>query len=83
MSTDLHNADWLVTPPDGVVFDAFMGSGTTGVAAVAEGCSFIGCERDPEHFAVARARILSAEASPEYAAEANAVAPVGAQLGLL
>jgi DNA modification methylase len=73
----------LVTPPSGVVFDAFMGSGTTGVAVIAEDCSFIGCERDPEHFAVARARILSAEASPEYAAEANAAAPVGAQLGLL
>lgn len=73
----------LITPPGGTVWDAFMGSGTTGVAAVAEGCSFVGSERDPEHFAVARARILSATASPEYAAEANTAAPVGAQLGLL
>jgi very-short-patch-repair endonuclease len=36
--------------------------------------------RSPE---IARARILAAHGSPEYAAEANTTAPVGAQLGLL
>ena len=34
----------LVTPPGGTVLDPFAGSGTTGVAALAEGFSFIGCE---------------------------------------
>lgn len=34
----------LVTPPGGVVLDPFAGSGTTGVAALAGGWSFIGCE---------------------------------------
>lgn len=73
----------LVTPPGGLVFDAFMGSGTTGVAAVAEGLRFEGCEADPHNFEIARARILAATGSPEYAAEANEVAPIGTQLGLL
>ena len=36
----------LVTPPGGVVLDPFMGSGSTGKAAVREGFRFIGCERD-------------------------------------
>jgi DNA modification methylase len=73
----------LITPPGGVVLDQFMGSGTTGVAAAAEGCRFIGIEREAQHFEVARARNLAAVGSPEYAAEANAKAPQGAQLGLL
>jgi DNA modification methylase len=73
----------LITPPGGVVLDQFMGSGTTGVAAAAEGCRFIGIERDADSFEVARARNLAAVGSPEYAAEANTHAPQGAQLGLL
>jgi hypothetical protein len=32
---------------------------------------------------IARARILAAHGSPEYAAEANAVAPTGSQMSLL
>lgn len=47
----------LVTPPGGLVLDPFCGSGTTGRAAVAEGFSFIGIEKDPEYAAIARARI--------------------------
>jgi site-specific DNA-methyltransferase (adenine-specific) len=66
-----------------VVLDPFMGSGTTGWACAAEGVRFIGIERDPKHFEVARARILGAQGSPEEAAKANEVAPKGAQLGLL
>ena len=34
----------LITPPGGVVLDPFAGSGTTGVAALAEGFRFVGCE---------------------------------------
>ncbi|WP_276574301.1 DNA-methyltransferase [Pseudomonas fulva] len=47
----------LVTPIGGVVLDPFMGSGSTGKAAVREGFQFIGCERDPEYLPIARARI--------------------------
>ena len=47
----------LVTPPGGVVLDPFMGSGTTGVAALREGFRFIGIEREAEYFAIAEARL--------------------------
>jgi DNA modification methylase len=47
----------LVTPPGGVVLDPFMGSGSTGKAAILEGFEFVGCEMSPEYFAIARARI--------------------------
>jgi DNA modification methylase len=53
----------LVTPPGGTVLDPFMGSGSTGIAAVLEGMSFIGVENDTEHgyFELARARLSHAE----------------------
>jgi DNA modification methylase len=47
----------LVTPPDGIVLDPFMGSGSTGKAAALEGFSFIGIEREAEYVAIAQARI--------------------------
>lgn len=47
----------LVTPPDGTVLDPFLGSGTTGCAAVLEGFQFIGIEREPEYVTIAKARI--------------------------
>jgi DNA modification methylase len=50
----------LVTPPGGVVLDPFMGSGSTGKAAMREGFRFIGIERDPEYIEIARARIAAA-----------------------
>ncbi|MCA6229829.1 MAG: site-specific DNA-methyltransferase [Phenylobacterium sp.] len=53
----------LVTPPGGTVLDPFMGSGSTGKAAQMEGFRFIGCERDPEYFAIAKARIETAHGS--------------------
>ena len=51
----------LITPPGGVVLDPFMGSGSTGKAALLEGFRFIGIERDPEYLAIAEARIRLAE----------------------
>lgn len=47
----------LVTPPGGVVLDPFMGSGSTGKAAMREGFQFIGCELSADYMAVAQARI--------------------------
>lgn len=47
----------LVTPPGGVVLDPFMGSGSTGKAAVLEGFEFIGIEREAEYLEIARNRI--------------------------
>lgn len=48
---------WLVTPPGGVILDPFLGSGSTGCAAVLEGFEFVGIERDAEYVAIAEARI--------------------------
>lgn len=53
----------LVTPPQGVVLDPFMGSGSTGKAALLEGFNFIGIEREPEYVQIARERLTHAEAS--------------------
>lgn len=53
----------LVTPPGGLVMDPFMGSGTTGIAALAEGFKFLGVERELEYFEIARDRILAGAAN--------------------
>ncbi len=47
----------LVTPPEGIVLDPFMGSGSTGKAAMLEGFLFIGIERDADYLEIAKARI--------------------------
>lgn len=51
----------LVTPPGGIVLDPFMGSGTTGIAAVTEGFRFIGVEQSEEYAEIARKRIAYAQ----------------------
>ncbi len=56
----------LVCPPEGTICDPFMGSGTTGMAAVGQGFGFIGIELEAEHMQIARARI-------EWAAAGRAV----------
>jgi site-specific DNA-methyltransferase (adenine-specific) len=56
---------WLcrltATPTGGVVLDPFMGSGTTGMAAVLEGREFVGIELERESFEIAEARIAWAQ----------------------
>jgi site-specific DNA-methyltransferase (adenine-specific) len=52
----------LVTPPGGVVLDPFMGSGSTGKAAMLESFGFIGIEREAEYVEIAKARIARAQA---------------------
>jgi site-specific DNA-methyltransferase (adenine-specific) len=47
----------LVTPPSGTVLDPFMGSGSTGKAAMLEGFAFVGIEREAEYVEIAKARI--------------------------
>lgn len=47
----------LVTPLGGVILDPFLGSGSTGKAAVREGFSFIGIEKEAPYLAIAKARI--------------------------
>jgi len=51
----------IVTDFGGVVFDPFMGSGTTGVAAKELGRSFVGCEISPTYYAIAQKRISQAK----------------------
>ncbi|AKQ65130.1 Adenine-specific methyltransferase [Myxococcus hansupus] len=50
----------LITPPGGTVLDLFAGSGSTGVAALAEGFDFIGIEREPAYAEIAHARLCHA-----------------------
>jgi site-specific DNA-methyltransferase (adenine-specific) len=47
----------LVTPKDGWVMDPFMGSGSTGKAAIRGGYDFIGIEKEEEYLNIAKARI--------------------------
>lgn len=55
---------WLVdelTIPNETIFDPFMGSGTTGVAATAMHRAFVGIEREPAYFDIACKRIEDAQ----------------------
>lgn len=44
-----------------MVLDPFMGSGTTGVAAIKSGRNFTGIEIDAEYFRIAKDRIEDAK----------------------
>lgn len=47
----------MVTQPGGLVLDPFMGSGTTGKAAIRNGYRFLGIEREEAYFEIAKQRI--------------------------
>ena len=49
----------------GTILDPFMGSGTTGVAAIQMGRKFIGIEREPKYFDIACKRIQQAVDQPQ------------------
>lgn len=49
----------------GTILDPFMGSGTTGVAAVKKGKAFYGIEREPKYFDIACRRIADALSRPD------------------
>ncbi len=70
--------------PDVLVLDPFAGSGTTGLAALALGCSFLGFEIDPDQVAAANFRLAAAERgipsqlpAPTPSTQAAAEAPTG------
>ena len=46
----------LVTPPNGIVLDPFLGSGTTAVAAILEGFEWTGCEMTEDYWPIIEAR---------------------------
>ncbi|HEV2550424.1 MAG TPA: site-specific DNA-methyltransferase [Stellaceae bacterium] len=48
-------------PPDGLVLDPFIGSGTTAVAAVLENRKFIGIEKRKQYFKIACSRVKYAK----------------------
>jgi len=54
---------WVIElcPKSETILDPFMGSGTTGVAAVQMGRKFIGIEREPKYFDIACKRIEDAQ----------------------
>lgn len=54
----------LVTPPGGTVLDPFMGSGSTGKAAVLEGFNFVGIDLDPAYVEIAKKRIGAVNEAP-------------------
>jgi len=54
-----------VVAPDAICCDPFMGSGTTGVAAVQMGRDFIGVEREEKYFDIACKRIEDAQRQQE------------------
>lgn len=63
---------WCVdrVPKAKSILDPFMGSGTTGVAAVKRGRAFVGIERDPKWFDLSCKRISDALAAPDMFAPA-------------
>lgn len=79
---------WLcrltATPIGGLILDPFMGSGTTGVAAVLEGRQFVGIELDRETFETAKRRIGEAlRQTGKPAGEIPGDDEVGHQLNLI
>lgn len=56
-SDDAKNIVEQLTKPGDTVFDSFMGSGSTGIAALSLKRTFTGIEMDKERFEIARVRI--------------------------
>jgi DNA modification methylase len=60
-------ADWwtrYICPQGGTVLDPFGGSGTMGLAAIANGCDFIGIEKMDKHFATMKMRVEAEQQKP-------------------
>jgi SAM-dependent methyltransferase len=66
-STPLALCDWwtrYLVPPGGAVLDPFCGSGTTGIAALRRGCTFVGIEKEPAYVEIARKRLAEPTSAP-------------------
>lgn len=72
--TPLALCSWwtrYLCPPGGRVLDPFMGSGTTGLAALKHGVSYVGIERVEKYHAIAAKRIAAAQSeAPLFDADA-------------
>lgn len=67
-TTPIQLADWwtrYICPPKGTVLDPFCGSGTMGLAALANGCDFVGIERMEKYYTLAKTRIEAEEDRPK------------------
>jgi DNA modification methylase len=51
----------LITPPNGIILDPYMGSGSTGIAAQLSDFKFVGIEMDKDYFNIAESRIKNFE----------------------
>jgi len=73
---------WVIDlcPKAQSILDPYMGSGTTGVAAVQMGRQFIGIERDPRYFEIACKRIEEAQRITDMFVAQEAAAPVAGDL---
>lgn len=60
---------WCVNKTEGLILDPFMGSGTTGVAAVNRGRPFIGVELEKKYFDIACRRISNATREGDFFVE--------------
>lgn len=78
----------LVKPLHGKILDPYMGTGTSGVAAMEGDCQFIGVEVNPRYYAIAERRIRQAEQDaklfePPPANDGNAGLPPREEMGSL
>lgn len=56
----------LITPPNGIVLDPFVGSGSTGKAAILEGFRFVGIDKDEDSVIIAKCRVEWAQRQGEF-----------------
>ena len=59
----------LLSPDGGIVLDPYSGSGTTAIAAIEEGCHYLGIDIDPTYCELSRKRIAEYKTKIEYRAE--------------
>lgn len=64
--------DHFNLPPGSLILDPYLGSGSTGIAAVTMGHRFIGIEIDPDYFQIACTRIEAAQRQARFEMEESA-----------
>jgi len=67
------------TGPEVVVLDPFSGSGTTGIAALRLGCSYVGFEIDPIQVRASNERLRAAAESGRYASRQTEMLPTATE----